>query len=71
MHTLAYWLPGPWELAVCSVLALFAMAAVGALVVIAVVLASRHAKSRPPQAPPPHDASPPPDGAPPSEPSES
>jgi hypothetical protein len=51
METLAFWMPGPWELAICAVLALGLLAAVGAAVVIAVVLARRSTSKQPPATP--------------------
>jgi len=67
MHTLAFWMPGPWELAICAVMAMVAVGIVAALIVLAVVMARRKGESQPLQAPPSRDASSPPDAAAPSD----
>jgi hypothetical protein len=67
MHTIAVFMPGPWELLICAVVAVIAVGVVAAIVVVAVVLAKRKDEPALPPSVPPHDASPPPDAAPPSD----
>jgi len=50
MHTLAFWMPGPWELAICAILAVGGLGAVAAIVVVVVLLAGRKSESAPHEA---------------------
>ncbi|MEA3366780.1 MAG: hypothetical protein U9R68_01555 [Planctomycetota bacterium] len=50
MHMLAFWMPGPWELVICAILAVGGLGAVAAIVVVVVLLAGRKGESAPPEA---------------------
>ena len=59
MHTLAFWMPGPWELVICAILAVGGLGAVAAIVVVVVLLARRKSESAPHEAASAQEASPP------------
>jgi len=58
VDTLAFWMPGPWELLICLVLALVLIGGVGVIAALVIVIA-RSSSRQPPEPTPEDEAAPP------------